>query len=288
MLRFLAENWVGDLEMPKDLWKAALCNPTNIATNGFDIEPAMANRMCHLQWTMDWDGFDAGMANGLKFPAPRYPVVPDNWRENLGQVGSMFKAFRMHRPDAFHPPLDAQGNVNMERSKMSGPWPSPRSWTIAARLRAAAIACNADREVMLDLLEGCVGPAAHEYEEWETHLDLPNPELALQAAVDAIAASKPVPYKHPNRPDKVIAHLGAVISRVTCNRTDPKCYNVPRWEAALHIVEEAAKWEKDVAISCCRNLFRNENNESIMPKGAQIHKSFRENLQATIQAALTG
>lgn len=287
MLRFIAENWVGDLELPSDIWKAALCNPTAIATNGFEIEPAMANRMCHLKWSMDWDAYDQGLANGFKFPAPSFPIVPNHWRDYLPQVGNMFRAFRSHKPDAFHPPLDANGNVSMDRSKMSGPWPSPRSWTIAAKLRAAGLAANVDRGVLLELLYGCVGHVANEYDEWETHLDLPDPSKMLADAVSAVAAGKKVPYKHPNRPDKVIALLGGIASHVMSNRSDKSKYNKERWEAALHIFEAASDHEKDVAISCCRQMFRTEGGEAGMPPGAKIPKSFQDKLFPIIKAALS-
>jgi hypothetical protein len=287
MLRFIAENWVGDLELPNDVWKGALCNPTSIATNGFEIEPAMANRMCHLKWSMDWDAFDSGLGNAFRFPTPTFPVVPDNWRDQLPHVGTMFRAFRSHKPDAFHPPLDSQGNVSMDRSKMSGPWPSPRSWTIAAKLRAAGLAAGADRGVLLELLYGCVGPAANEYDEWETHLDLPDPHKAVEAAVKAVSKGEPIAYTHPNRPDKVIAFLGSVASNVMSNRNDPKRYNKDRWEAALHIFEAAADYEKDVAIACCRQMFKTEGNEPGIPKGARIPDSFQKKLFPIIKAALT-
>ena len=118
MLRFIAENWVGDLEMPNDIWKCALANPTELATNGFEIEPAMANRMVHLAWEMDWESWDAGMSAGGKFPAPSYPRVPEGWENRKPEVGTMFAAFRHHRPDAFRPDTDAKGSVTMNRGQL--------------------------------------------------------------------------------------------------------------------------------------------------------------------------
>jgi hypothetical protein len=170
---------------------------------------------------------------------------------------------------------------------MSGPWPSPRSWYIASELRAAGLAANVDRSVLMELLYGCVGHVANEYDEWETHLDLPDPSKSIDNAVKAVKDGKPVPYKHPNRPDKVIAFLGAIASHVMADRSNKQKYTKERWEAVLHIFEAAADHEKDVAISCCRQMFRTEAGEAGMPAGAQIPKGFREKLFPIIKAALT-
>ena len=275
MLRFIAENVVGDLALPEDTWKCALCNPVAVATNGTELEPAMANRLCHIQWTMDWDAWDDGLSNGLKFPAPTFPRVPDDWRNQIPAVANMVRAFRSHRPDAFHPPLDAEGTVSCDRDRMSGPWPSPRSWTMAIQTRAAAIAAGCDRGILLSLLQGCVGHGALEYDEWENNLDLPDPKKSLDKAEAALKAGKEVPYVHPDRPDKVIAHLCAVVNQVVGDLNDTKRYNKSRWEAAVGIFHQASKYECDLAISCIRPLFRLGDGKAVRPQGAALDQEFQ-------------
>ena len=284
MLRFVAENWVGDLEMPRGLWKCALANPSDIATNGFDIEPAMANRMVHLRWEMDWESWKTGMQMGGHFPAPRFPIVPDNWRTNKAEVGTMFAAFQHHRPDAFRPDTDAAGAIKVERSKLSGAWPSPRSWDIAMDCRAAGLAAGVDKSVLLEMLEGCVGPVALEFDTWENSLDLPDPEECILHAMKAVEAGKPVPYKHPNRPDKVIAFLGSVAARIVGDRSDEARYNVKRWEAGMHIFTEASKHECDIAIACATQMLKSTDGASCYPLGASFPKEFRERCFPTVQA----
>ncbi len=37
----------------------------------------VANRLYHHLWAMDTDAWDVGMVSGLRFPEPRFAVLPD-------------------------------------------------------------------------------------------------------------------------------------------------------------------------------------------------------------------
>lgn len=288
MLRVVAERVVGDLALPADTWMASLCNPPDLAANGFELEPPMANRLVHLQWEMDWEAWDAGMSSGGNFPAPKFPIAPPNWRDYCPQVGTMFAAFRKFKPDAFSIPVDIHGNITGDRSTLHGAYPSPRSWKIAMDCRACGLAAGVEPIVLLQLLEGCVGHVATEYDTWERNLDLPDPEEMIRKAMQAIAAGQPVPYKHPNRPDKVIAMLGSVAAAVVGNRHDPARYNAPRWEAALAIIVEAGRKEKDVAISMAMPLFKFPDGAAARPPEAKLSNEFMAELAPTITSVMFG
>jgi hypothetical protein len=146
---------------------------------------------------------------------------------------------------------------------------------MAIQTRAAAIAAGCDRGLMLTLMQGCIGPGATEYDEWESNLDLPDPKTALDKAEAALKAGKPIKYAHPDRPDKVIAHLSAVASQVVSSPEDTKRYNKSRWEAAIAIFHQASLQECDLAISCIRPLFRSSAGVSMMPQGAKLDPEFQ-------------
>jgi hypothetical protein len=249
LLRVIAERVVGDLPLPSDTWILGAANPPTIAANGFELEPPMANRVCHLQWKMDWDAWDSGLMAGLDFPAPKFPVLPEGWENGLSGTAALVAAFRKRKPSAFEPDVDNSGNLKMDRAKMSGPWPSPRSWTMAIRALAAAESVKADNGVQFDLVAGCVGDgAAKEFAEWRDKLDLPDPEEMIEGAIKARKKKTAIPYTHPNRPDKTIAVLGSVASAVLRNTTPE------RWEAGMLLINEAAKYELDVACVCAKPL----------------------------------
>lgn len=270
MLRVIAERVVGDLVLPDNTWLVAAANPPDVAANGQELEPPMANRICHLKWDMDWEAFDSGLMNGLKFPATSFPVLPDNWQDQIGAIGSLVAAFRKRKPGLF------DAFPKEDRSKASGAWPSPRSWTNAVRCLAAAESVNADDGIKHQLVEGCVGyAAAIEFSEWRRNLDLPDPEEMIEEALAARKAKRPMKYKHPDRPDKLIALLGSVSHAVISQGN-----TVERWEAGMAIIEAAAKHEVDVAMSCAKMLASN------VPKGASASAELVHNLFPIIKRAL--
>jgi hypothetical protein len=281
MLRVLAEKVVGDTPLPKDTWMCALSNPSGIAANGFELEPPMANRMVHFKWEIDWDAWEDGISNSLQFPDPKFRLVPEGWEERIGPMGAMIAAFRKHKPDCFTPPTDSSGAVTLERAKLAGPWPSPRSWTLALTCLAAADAAGASKMVRSQLLHGAVGFAvASEFETWMENLDLPDPETELAAAVKALDAGKKVAAPKVDRPDKVIAFIAAISDRVVGNKNDTNRYNGPRWSAAMAILERLAEKHVDVALSQARRLAINK------PADATFTDTFKTNFYPIIFKAM--
>ena len=278
MLRVIAEKVVGDAELPDDVWMVAAANPPGVAANGYELESPMANRIVHLRWKLDWSAWSSGLMSGLDFPEPKFPILPDNWRENLPGVGSLIAAFRSKRPELFEPAQDSEGNIQMDRAKMGAAWPSPRSWTNAALCLAAAKSVRAGENVEYELTEGCVGmAAAGQFEEWRRNLDLPDPEELIEEFMAAEKKGREPKYTHPNRPDKVIALLGGV-SQCVIQRNTPE-----RWMAGMQILEHATRFEMDVAISCAKPLAMNIPNKG---KGMKMDAAFVNRLFPVIKKVL--
>lgn len=279
MLRIIAERYVGSHKLPgpDDLWICAACNPPDIAANGYELEAPMSNRMCHLPWKMDWDSWDRGMMNGLNFPAPNFPILPENWRDkHLGEIAALVRAFRNKRPGLFEVETDMEGKPQIERAKLGGAYPSPRAWTMAALCKAGARSVKAGDSVELELVAGCVGSAAQEFAEWERHLDLPDPEEMIQDFVRAAKKKKggKGKYVRPNRPDKVIALLGGVAHAVASNATEE------RWHAGMSIIEAAADHDKDIALTSAQPLMHAK------PAKAHLTEEFVNKLYPTIKRCL--
>ena len=244
LLRVLAEKVVGDTPLPEDTWILGACNPPEQAANGIELEAAMANRLYHHQWQVDHNAVLDGYTNGLHFPEPSFPRLPDDWENHLPGVGGMVAAFHHRNPGRL-------GAFPEDRSLQSGPWPSPRSWEYAIRCLAAAGSVDAGKEVELTLLSGLVGEAvAMEFFSWRESLDLPDPETLLAEAISAMGASRPMNYQHPDRPDKVMAMLAAVNQAVITNNT------AQRWQAGMTIMEHAARFDMDVALAGVKPLAR--------------------------------
>lgn len=270
MLRILAEKVVGDVPLPKDTWFLGACNPPEQAANGIEFEAAMANRMYHHKWELDHGAVLDGFANGLKFPEPSFPTLPQHWEDYLDGVGQLVAIFHRKNPGRLC-------KFPEDRSQQGGPWPSPRTWEYAIRCLAAAQSVSAGKAVELTLLSGLVGEAvALEFCTWRDNLDLPDPEELIAEAISAAKAGRKMDYQHPDRGDKVMAMLSAVNQAVVTDNS-PK-----RWEAGMSVMEHAARHEIDVALAWAKPLARN------IPKGARLSAEFARDLYPRIQRALEG
>ncbi len=237
LLRVIAEKYVGDLPLPPETWILAACNPAGVAANGFELEPPMANRLYHHQWSMDANAWHRGMLSGMNFPEPDFTRLPDNWRDSLGCNGARFSGFIMRRPEMLEKyPGD-------DRVKAGGPWPSPRSITSACVCATAVESVTDDVSARYKAVAGCVGEEfAHEFRIWEQELDLPDPEELIAKAIAAAGNGHALEFPMPKRGDQAIAMLGSVADRVHRNNTKE------RWEGAMDVLGKVWDRWREVAI----------------------------------------
>jgi MoxR-like ATPase len=157
MLRILQERVVGEFQLPETVSIVAAANPASVAVDGWDLPAPIANRLMHVDWKMDTDGWLTGVMTGFE------GVTPQAIDEVLGagddvhrvQVRAKVTTFLRNRPDLLHkmptdPVLAGKG------------WPSPRSWTNAMSVLGALDPTDDDAAMLA--LVGCVGEgAATEY-----------------------------------------------------------------------------------------------------------------------------
>lgn len=232
LLRVVLDRVVGDLELPPGVAVVAAANPPEQAAGGWDLSPPLANRFCHLTWTLDSGAWVAGMVGG--FSAPRVLVLPEDWEKEIPAARSLVAAFIRHRPTLLL-------KVPESEEQAGKAWPSPRSWDMAARLLAASNAAQAGDDVAASLVAGCVGEGAGlEFLAWRKALDLPDPEAVLAA---------PDSFKVPERGDQAFAVLTAVVTAVVSNLTSE------RWMAAWTVLARAAdQGARDIAAAAAGAL----------------------------------
>ena len=232
LLRPVLERVVGDIVLPSTVSFIAAMNPPDEAAGGWDLSAPLANRFCHLNWIPDAAIWIDGMMQG--FPVPSVPRLPANWESYLLEARTMVSSFIRHKQTLFL-------NVPKEADKMGKPWPSPRSWTMAATLQAATKAAQAGRECEALLVAGCVGEgSALEYLSWRDAMDLPNPEDVL---------ADPDNFEVPDRGDKLYTVLASVAVAVATNLTKD------RYLRAYRVFNRAAEaGKKDVAAASVRML----------------------------------
>ncbi len=231
LLRVVLERVVGDLALPDDVVVVAAANPPELAADGWDLSAPLANRFCHLDWTVDAMGFAQGIAGGWA-PA-KVPSLPANWLQQLALARGLVSAFISVRPALT---LD----VPTDAALAGRGWPSPRTWEMVARLWTAAEIVGASADARAALVMGAVGePAGLQLLTWQLEMDLPDPE-ALLADPDATEL--------PTRGDRAYAVLAAVAAAVAGDPT------VERWNAGWRVLAKAGERAPDVAAVAARVL----------------------------------
>lgn len=234
MLRVVLDREVGDLTLPESVSIVAAANPPEVSAGGDELSAPLANRFCHLSWAADLDSWLGGFVTG--WPAPEVPIVPDDYRAEIGRWKGIVAGFLRAKPSLLRQVPDSFAG-------QGGAWPSPRTWDVAHRLAAAADGAGAGREVVGVLVKGCVGRGAGlELLSYAAQLDLPDPE-ALLADPDGLEL--------PERSDRLLAVLGSVTAAVAMHCTRE------RWEAAWKVLGGAADARRaDVAAVSATELLR--------------------------------
>lgn len=233
LLRVVLERVVGDLSLPEGVRVVAAANPPEQAADGWDLSPPLANRFCHLDWTVEAQRFASGLVAG--FEAPEVPDLRGDWESGLPSAKGLVAAFVSARPSVTSaPPSDA--------ASAGRGWPSPRTWEMTARLWAAASSAAASEESVQALVTGAIGDGAGiEFLAWTQEMDLPDPEQVLL---------DPESFTMPERGDRAYAVLIAVASAVAANAT------VQRWYAGWKVLGKAGEEAPDVAAMAARILAR--------------------------------
>jgi MoxR-like ATPase len=259
LLRVILDRVVGDIKLPDAVRIVAAANPPEVSAGGWDLSPPLANRFCHLSWEWDKDKQDRwidGMINGWDSLNYHVHTLPEGWEKTVQQTQIMIASFIK-----FHSQLGHV--VPKESSNLGKAWPSPRAWTVSARLIAACEAVSASDATVLELVQGCVGDAAAlEFLNWKRKLDLPDPEELLK---------NPKKFKLPKSGDQQFAVLSSVgfatMGRPTKDRIEA-CWDI------LNMALEAGA--ADIASASARSLagWHMKNMKKKINDGGEKTESF--------------
>lgn len=232
LLRVVLERVVGDLALPASVSVVASANPPEQAVGGWDLSAPLANRFCHLFWSLDTQGWVDGMIGGWSISD--LPHLPSSWENSIPEKEVLVASFVRHRPHLLL-------QVPKDEGQAGKAWPSPRSWSMTARLLAAAETVRAEEDVVASLIAGCIGEGAClEFLAWRRDLDLPDPEDVL---------ANPTYLRLPDRGDQAFAILTAVITAAVGRLTEE------RWFAAWCVLALASEHGmKDIAAVAAKKL----------------------------------
>jgi len=231
-LKLLSERELGGRKLSPRCRIVAAANPPECAAGGQDLAAPTANRFAHVRMGVDVDDFCSnfpslweGMGSGLE-------LLPEPSAEDLARARALVAAFVRRRPNLLHAmPADPAGQ--------SGPWPSPRSWDLCARL----IAGEHDNERVLAAAAATVGEAAAvEFAAFLRECELPDPE-------DIIRDPESAPL--PERGDILYAAMSAAAAAAIARPTRERVRAV--W---VYLRRAAEAGHADVAAPVIRPLLQ--------------------------------
>lgn len=228
LLRVALDRVAGDTYLGDDVSIVAAANPPEIAADGWDLAPPMANRFVHLDWALPAETVRDGFS--LMWPDVPVPSIDAGEASAAEQEAKLLiAAFLTTRPDM----VTVMPTASTEAGRA---FPTPRSWEMAATLYGYATAAGVSNTARRMLLVGTIGQgAAAEFLAYVADMDLPDPEDVL---------ANPDSFDVPTRGDRVYAVGASVLSAVNGRNTDE------RWNTAGRVIATIAKANHgDVAVS---------------------------------------
>ena len=172
LLRVCLEKVVGDCELGLETRVIAAANPPDIAADGWDLAPPLANRFCHIDWELPAEAVAKGFSGS--WPSFDLPEVTDADLEQTVALEKLAVAAFLKRDPAIVTVMPESTN------DQGRAFPTPRSWEMAARVSAAVTLMRLEEDLRFLLIEGCVGHvAAMNYCTFRTAQDLPDPEEVI-------------------------------------------------------------------------------------------------------------
>lgn len=173
--RVIEEGYVGEEKLGPNVTFVAIMNPVDIATDGFDLAAAIANRFIHLPWHFDVDEWMLGVLDDFEsqvvYPLNKMGRTPN--ADDHARIRGIVTAFLKAKSSYLKP---GAPKTDVERGK---PWASPRAWT--KFMKAAAYLHPGDDGAMTLLVKGSVGEdAAKEFMTYLREQDLYDPSEVLK------------------------------------------------------------------------------------------------------------
>jgi hypothetical protein len=180
LLGFIQKRIIGDNQLLPGIRILAAANPPKWSTSGFTLASATSSRMCHLQVhcppVRDWINFMISEDTTPQFDSQKTEeMIKDKWGSAYSHAKALVIGYMEHRRTTLHMHPD----VNSPQAGYC--WPNPRTWRLAARMKATADILGISEAISQLLIEGCVGEgAAFDFYTWVQNANLPKPEEVIR------------------------------------------------------------------------------------------------------------
>lgn len=240
LLGLVNELRIGGAYLGQQVRICAAANPANTAPGVYELDPAEANRMGHLDWTLpsveDWSRWAMAGCNGGS-SIDDTPIDAEEEEKRVmrewpaafsGAIGRVTAFLRRYSSQLHKEP--AEGDAARGRA-----WPSHRSWELGMRALAGAQVHGLGEEDTDTLLASFVGsPAATQYADWLSKAQLPDPVKVMDSGK----------FDHdPDRLDRTVAVLASCAAFVAPKNAEKRDV---RAEKLWAIIGEVAKTTPDI------------------------------------------
>ncbi len=237
LLGLIQERELGDYFFGPRIRVFGDCNSVDEAAGGWDIAPALANRMGHLDFSdpdivKEWVPWLTGGANGdvddpIDVDEVERTVMqawPHQWAVTAGYVAGYLR----RRPEHFRL-QPAAHDPNASRA-----WSSPRTWEYATRAMTAAAILKLDESDTDELLCGLIGSTvALDFATYRKNEDLPDPALFLDGKVEFVHN-----IQRMDRTLAVLSSCSALVKPKECENRKERATSL--WKFISAIAESAA------------------------------------------------
>jgi hypothetical protein len=224
-LQLVCDRTLGGEVLPKDVCVILAWNPPDTITGGYELDPAMANRLEHYEYRPNPKNWVFGMLNDWG--------KDRNWSREFLELRALVCSFINSSPTSL---LD----FPTEESRRTGPWASPRSWENAIIKGAISAAKNRDP---ISSIANIVGPGeAQKFLSWKKLQDLPD----VDKLIDRVGS-----FKFDHKADRTHAILSSALACVQANCTEK------RWGECWKLVKLAVEAsEEDIATVLATGLVK--------------------------------
>ena len=263
LLKVVDERIVGFQRLPSSIRIIMAMNPAE-ANGGVDLTPAMANRVAHLAFEYPLKQWAKDMRDGFNTPAPIVLPAADELDKLALLYGGKVADFAGSgavTPGEFEAYPD-------ESALRSGPFPTRRTWTLAARAMAACELLGFDGTTQQLSVAALVGKKSAE--QFEDYLDTAN-------GMDPVAMlNDPDNFPLPDRDDGLFTALDRMTNVALSGPTQAYI------DAACKVLMRVGKQRPGVAASGMRSvaLFLREHREFISPVVQDAIREFKPIIDA--------
>jgi len=256
LLSIVQERRIGSMHLGDNVHVVMAANPPDSMNGNIPLDPAMANRLCHLEWEPSLRRFTTALLSG-SFPK----VSPPDPRQDPDALSGAKQNERAILA-AFLESKGAGALVKMpdKDSEAERGWPSPRSWMGLSNTLASATVIGASSTAKDRIIKGMVGEGiGREFQTYRRNMNLPRPQ-------DIISGKFPISkLTGVGDGDKLMASAMALIGYVSDGISDKSVSmqeKQHRFSRYLDVMGEVADAKKgDVAAHSIRRIFKMLNSE---------------------------